>query len=396
MANQASDAADETEIIRSLDGIGLLREFWTAHCSTVDADPECLQFLLQTDLPATRPYIVALRSDGETKAMLIGRVIKTRVPVKIGRRLIPVPNLRVILISHGGWLGEIDDARATQFTRTLQRSLADGEADAVLFHYLEPTSPLARQARQRPPFFCRDHLLTAQKNWVLEIPEDLKHFLSGLAKKNKRRGKLRRDFVEIDIKQYRTPDQIDELVAVAEAITSKSYQRRIGVGFRASDDMRSRLRFLANTGWLRGFILYLDGIPAAFWIGTQRRGVFTSDYLAFDPDLGDYAPGMYLIIECVGMLVRDEGSRLYRLDWGQGDQEYKQRLATHARDVAAIYIFAPRLLGIMVNLLRLTMGRINQIAKHELRTNAMLGKLARLKLKHGEPRRGSAPAVPRT
>ena len=61
--------------------------------------------------------------------------------------------------------------------------------------------------------------------------------------------------------------------------------------------------FLARAGWLRGYVLSLEGTPGAFWIGTLRNGVFVSDYLAFDPAFADYAPGIYLMVKAIETLA---------------------------------------------------------------------------------------------
>ena len=86
---------------------------------------------------------------------------------------------------------------------------------------------------------------------------------------------------------------------IADQITGKSYQRGLGVGFVNDPQARERLRLKATKGWLRAYVLYLADCPCAFWMGDINRGIFGSDYLAFDPAFAKYSPGMYLILQVI-------------------------------------------------------------------------------------------------
>ena len=300
--------------------------------------------------------------------MLIGRLISEKVSIKIGYLQIPTPKLRLLVISHGGWLGEIDEIRAAMFVDFLKRSLKDGEADAAILHYSQLSSPLARQALTLPHFFCRDHLIMREQHPKLNLPIGDKTFLASLSQneryqQRKRVRKLAQDFAEVRIDTFFSPQSVSMLMQNAETIAQKSYQRGIGVGFDASDFMRTRLEFLARIGWLRGFVLFLDGRPSAFWIGTLRNGIFVSDYLAFDSDFRKYVPGMYLIIEVINILASDGIDPARQIDFGPGYVAYKERLSNQTLEEALVHIFAPSFRGLAINSLRSTAGSINYTLK---------------------------------
>lgn len=131
---------------------------------------------------------------------------------------------------------------------------------------------------------------------------------------------------------------------------------------------RARYEFLARMGWLRSFVLCLDDRPSTFWIGTLRHEVFVSDYMAFDPAFREYWPGMYLILRVIEILAKEilakDGNYPARqIDFGLGDQPYKQLLTRQAVEVALVYIFAPNFRGLTANLLRLSLGRVNYTLK---------------------------------
>jgi len=365
----------DVEVLRDVVDIERLRGFWLGCNPQRDADPDYFRFVIETRPQGDTPRILILRAGGELKAMLVGRLIRARLPIKIGDFHIPSPELRMLIIS--GWLGEIDETRAALFVDSLRQLLANGEADAVLLHYPELTSPLARQALAQPTYAYRDHLIIRARHRVLDLPMGDKSFLASLSKKKRysqreRDRKLAEDFTEVRIDTFSSPEDIGKLMQYAETITQKSWQRGIGGGFAATNDTRARYEFLARVGWLRGFVLCLDDRPSAYWIGTLRHGIFVSDYLAFDPAFGKYWPGMYLTLRGIEILATDGTGPARQIDFGLGDHAYKQRLTKQAVEVALVYIFAPNFRGLSTNLLRSSLGRVNYTVKTLLGETAWL------------------------
>jgi hypothetical protein len=373
--NSTSMDVDHVEVIRDVADMERLRGFWLACNPSRDADPDFFRFLIDTRRQEDTPHILILRAGSEPKALLIGRLIRARLPIKIGYFRIPSPELRMLNIS--GWLGEIDEPRAALLVDSLRHLLANGEADAALLHYPELTSPLARLALAQPAFACRDHLIIREQHRVLDLPIGDKSFLASLSKKKRysqreRDRKLAKNFTEVRIDAFSSPEDVSILMRIAETITQKSYLRITGGAFAASDDTRARYEFLAGMGWLRSFVLCLDDRPIAYWIGTLRNGVFASDYMAFDPAFGEYWPGMYLILRVIEILAKDGTDPARQIDFGLGDHAYKQLLTKQAVEVALVYIFAPNLRGLTANLLRSSLGRVNYTVKTLLRETKWL------------------------
>ena len=374
---------DRIEVVKDAAEMQKLRGFWLSCNPRRDADPDLFGFLIETRRQDDSPHLFVLRNDGAPKALLIGRLARVRLPLKIGYFRIPSPKLRLLIISYGGWLGEIGEARATLFIQALRQGLAKGEADAALLHCPELSSPLARQALAQPGFFCRDHLIIPDQHRILDLPANDKGFLAALPQneryqQRKRERRLAKDFKEVRIDRFASPDDVDLLITQAEAVVQKSYQRKIGVGFAASNFMRAWLVFLAHAGWLRGFVLSLDGRPGAIWIGTLRNGVFVSDYLAFDPAFADYAPGMYLTLKAIEMLAGESSGPARQIDFGGGDGVYKQRLSNRAVEEAQVHIFAPNFRGLTTNALRSTFGYVNHVLKTQHRNTTWFASAKRM------------------
>ena len=53
-----------------------------------------------------------------------------------------------------------------------------------------------------------------------------------------------------------------------------------------------------------------------------------------------------------GLCDHAENENVMQVDWGLGDAEYKAALGTHEWQEACVYIFAPTLKGLALNILR--------------------------------------------
>lgn len=358
-------------------------DYWASCCPPRDADPDFTLFLIRTRPQAERLHALAIRAAGEPKALLVGRVERMRVPIKLGGFRLPTPELKVLTVPYGGWLGEINEERAALFVDALLRSLSKREFDAVELHWASLSSNLMQAALARPAFLCRDRSIAVETHRVLDLPAEGKGFLGSLSsneryQQRKRERRLNENFSDVRVEAFSSLGDTGMLMQQAEAVAHKSYQRGIGVGFFMNDEVRSRLEFYADAGWLRGFILFLDHKPCAFWIGTLRHGTFTSDYLAFDPAYAKHTPGMYLILQVIEALMKEAGAPARRIDFGGGDADYKMRLSNLSLDEARVFIFGPTLRPVGVNILRATLGRINPFLKKLLEEQGLLTKVKRI------------------
>jgi hypothetical protein len=334
---------------------------------------------------AVRPHVVVLYEGNAPKALLAGRLELSHVPIKLGYIDFPVPKLRVLQFVHGGWLGDLSEANAELFVRSIVEALNAGEADAAMLHYPELGSALVRFARTLPPRHCVDYAISPQRRCVRERSETSRTFAASLSKKERyhhrnRARNIAKDFRCSRIEEFSELNKFERLTRDVETVARQSYQRGLGVGFSLTPTILSRLEFEASKGWLRAYVLYLDDTPCSFWIGSLRDGVFLSDYLGFDPAYAKYGPGLHLIVKVMEELFDDprDGLVTERIDFGIGEASYKMRLSNSEWQEAIIYIFAPRLKAVSVNALRSTVGMINSCAKRILRATGMLESVKRV------------------
>lgn len=371
------------EILRSHPEVEALREFWNACNPRRDADLDFFLFIVDIYREAERPHVVVLYEKDIPKALLAARLEVGYVPVKLAYFALPVPKMRILQIVHGGWLGDITEVNSALLIGSVLNSLATGEADAASLHCPDLRSPLVRSARTLPHWWSTDHCVAPQARRVRDISGSPGSFVSSLSQneryqQRKRARNLTQAFRDCRIECFRSLADVDRLMRDAEIVAAKSYQRGLNVGFSETPIIRSRLEFEARKGWLRGYILYLDNQPCAFWIGSLRNEIFLSEYLSFDSAYAKYAPGMYLIMKVIENLNDDKSGDPVRLiDFGIGDTSYKERLANRHWQESAVYIFAPRIKAVWVNALRSSVGSINRSARHVLQLTPWLAGIKR-------------------
>jgi hypothetical protein len=363
--------------------IETIRGFWQSCPSHRDADIDFFRFYIDASPEVLRPHVIVYHEGDAPKAMLAGRIEEACLAIKLGYFNIAAPRLKLLTIVHGGWLGDISEETARVLIDSIVRSLASGEAGAALLHFPDLASPLARCAKLVPRRWCVDYLIAPQYHRVRDLPSSPGDVLASLSQneryqQRKRARKLEQEFKVVRIELFSQPKEVERLMRDAEAVAQRSYQRGLGVGFLETPLVRSRLEFEASKGWLRAYVLYLDEIPTAFWIGSLRQGAFVSDYLAYDQAYAKHTPGMFLIIKVMEKLHADrERSPALRIDFGIGDAIYKERLATADWQDSPIYIFASRPGAMTVNALRTGVGLLNQGAKSLLRMTPLFAKIKR-------------------
>ena len=97
----------------------------------------------------------------------------------------------------------------------------------------------------------------------------------------------------------RLPDELERLVHDSDQVAGSTYQRRLGVGFADTMEQRAVARLGLEHGWVRGYLLYLDGEPVAYWLCTVFGGTMLLKNGGFDAKYGSYRTGIYLLMRVI-------------------------------------------------------------------------------------------------
>jgi hypothetical protein len=79
---------------------------------------------------------------------------------------------------------------------------------------------------------------------------------------------------------------------------------------------------------MRVYVLQIVGAWVVFWVCDLDRIDVGSSFLGYDPAFGKFSPGMVLIASLIGALNSGTGQRASAVDFGLGDTQYKEVLAT--------------------------------------------------------------------
>ena len=171
-------------------------------------------------------------------------------------------------------------------------------------------------------------------------------YLASLDSKNhsdlrRRLRKLDREF-DVRFEQAVSEEKRDEALSVLFALHHKRWRERGGSaafhtpGLVSFHEELSRLAL--DRGWLRLFLLRLDGKPAGARYGFIYNRTFYSYQSGFDPVYRRHGIGLIATLLAIKSAIR-EGVEEY--DLLAGTEEYKFRLARETRELARLDLYPP-------------------------------------------------------
>jgi hypothetical protein len=357
---EGADSQACVKILRTIPEIERIRQFWES-CNT-DGDLDAYLFSFNESPNVIRPHVIVRYRDGRPEAMLIGRLERSRVDVGISYFSSRMPLVPTLKVFYRGLLGSNTSIDIRQFVESIWDSLKLGEAIMAVFDGLDLSSDTYRYAKSIPRFLCADHISSPQLRRARTLLGGHASFLSSLSSnerynQKRRAKKLSTDFgSRVRVDHFCGRADIARLMRDSEKVARVSYQRGLGVGYVSTPAMRRYLEFEADKGTLSGHILYLNDLPCAFWVGSLYKGFFSSKMLAHDPSYSSYAPGVYLVVKVLeGMQAELLPDEAVIVDFGLGLQrsdQYKARFSDVCWRESVVVMFAPRAIGVSLNILR--------------------------------------------
>jgi hypothetical protein len=378
-------------VLREFSELEQSREIWQAMpWSRIDADFDFFVTFAQNNPQVVAPFVVVVREygSGTTVGMMACRLEDLALTVTLGYKVILRKVLRSIVLVHGGVVGAEDGRIAEALLGAVREALRLGQADVAWLPKLPLESPL--RAAAGGGLLTRSHLDATSPHWSAEIPNTFADFLQARSTKTRKNVKYYRNVVlknfgdELEVRVFDRETHVDKLIRDVEEVARKTYQRALGVGF--ADDQLHRM--LISNGLrrrsFRAWVLYLSQRPIAFWSGYAQGGTFYVDSPGYDPELTEYRVGNYLQMKMIEDLCRDP--TVSRLDYGFGDAQYKATFGDHYAIESDVFLFAPRLRPIALNLSRTGTAGAMRIAR------AALGGRATAAIKRRWRRRLTSPS----
>jgi CelD/BcsL family acetyltransferase involved in cellulose biosynthesis len=299
----------------------------------------------------------AIRDQWEQHGIAIARVEDVRLRARLGYADIYKPRVRALTVVYGGIPGDPSPATLRLLLGELLAALARGEADVLRLRQVPLDSPLRQLVRDSVRTARRHHITTPGLHWRADIPDSFDEYLRrrsrGFRRNIKRYGsRLTEAYGEerMALEIYRDEADLERLFRDTASVAAKTYQAAIGASFSDDELRRSLTRLAMQRGWFRGYVLYLDGEPCAFWYGLGYRGVFATDITGYDPAYSELRIGRYVMVKLIEDLCADE--TIHALDYGFGDAEYKRLFGDSSWAEEDVLVYAPTMRAIRINLIR--------------------------------------------
>jgi CelD/BcsL family acetyltransferase involved in cellulose biosynthesis len=245
--------------------------------------------------------------------------------------------------------------------------LAKSGADFAYFKFIKHGSAIFQLAIRMPSFFCRDYYPFINPHWTASMPQCFDEFMGRFSKKTRKKIRRQNNLINrrfkdnFYIKCFKSKDDLETALRDVERIASKTYQRGLRVGYDDSVQTRKEFAFATERNWLRIYILYLDGVPAAYTTGYVYGKTYVGIAQGYDPAYKAYSPGIFTVMREIESLCREGGIETY--DFGYGEAFYKRQFSDKNWNDAEVYIFAPTLKGVQLNFMRSVIACVDKNVK---------------------------------
>ena len=390
MAIASVNADASVRVLRSLPELEEIRKAWESWPGDRESEMQSYLAFLRSNPRTARPHVVVVYRSGKPDSILVGRIDIGHITCSLGYARLNL-QAKILCFVYGSLRGNPSFENCDLMVTEILRSLSQGEADVAYMNFLEQQSDLYRLARKKPGLFSRDYVCLTQLHFATSVPSSVEGFYKGLSSgarwqaKSKQKKLLKRFGGGVKVRCFREAAELETMLQDVEKVAQKSYQRGLGVGFVRSPETVEGLRFTAERGRLRGYVLYLEDRPCAFWLGEINDHTFGSNYLAYDAEFAAFSPGMFLIFKVMEGFCDRGVEGVTVVDFGLGPAQYKEVLANREWTETCVHIFAPTIRGISLNVIRTLIGRSDQAIKKTLSSLGILQKIKKVWRSHVRP-----------
>jgi CelD/BcsL family acetyltransferase involved in cellulose biosynthesis len=146
---------------------------------------------------------------------------------------------------------------------------------------------------------------------------------------------------QLDLRCYRTADEMADFQSAARVVSLRTYQETFGAGLPDGPEALADMRALASRDAVRGWILFLDERPISYLYAPAEGDVLLYLYLGYDPDFAQLSPGTVLQLEAMRGLMEERRFRLF--DFTEGESRHKEMFATGSVECLDLLLVRPTL-----------------------------------------------------
>jgi CelD/BcsL family acetyltransferase involved in cellulose biosynthesis len=372
-------APPKVEVARTLEDLERVRPAWDElPWQREEAAYEYFTTRLAVRPGTIGPYAAVATADGAPVGGLAGRLELRRLATQVGYKVVYAPEVKVLRVVDGG-IALADRRSLPSLAAIIGDALRAGLADVATLPPLEVGSPELEAFTSLGGPLTRQPLEAPWTRRLLTLPDTHDEFLASLGHKT-RKG-LRRDERQLastfgdrlSVEIARGPDDTDRLIRDADRVARSTYQRQLGAGLSDTPEQRALAEVGLAHGWVRGYLLYLDSRPIAYWLCSVYGNTMLLRTGGFDPVYAEHRVGIHLLTRVIEDACLDPALRV--LDFGPGDAVYKRQLSNQSRIERSVVLFAPNLRGRRINVTRTAILAPARLARSALDAAQLTGRV---------------------
>lgn len=372
----------EIETIATFQDVERFRDFWHSVRVHPNSDMDFYLSILHSRKNIIRPHVLVLKHFGKPISLLIGRIEYYPFSLNFGYKSLYKSDIPALVILYQGLLGDGSRPACQLFFDSILNFLNKGEIGLVLLSSLRNDSIMFDLARTRTSPFFRDRFPVPNMHWKMALPKSMDDFYAMRSRKHRywlrRLSKvLDKDFSgNVTFRTCLKSEEVDMLCQDVEEIAKQTYHRGIGAGFVDSMQERNILKNLADKKSLRGYVLYINNNPAAFWIGSQYLDTFYLAYTGYLTQYEKYELGTILFLKLVEDVISCD--TIHTIDFGFGDAGYKRRFGDLSWEESSVYLFPHTMKGFLLNTARTSSALAYKLAVRFLERFDLLEKIKKI------------------
>jgi CelD/BcsL family acetyltransferase involved in cellulose biosynthesis len=224
---------------------------------------------------------------------------------------------------------------------------SEGEGYLIVSLAAEALEPLLRAHPKLRPFIRQRY-----RRHYASLETSFEAYLAGWSGKSRStlKRKVRRLAERcggrIDARCYCSPAEVDEFYRHARALSARTYQERLlAAGLPEGEAAVAEMRSLAARDAMRGWILFVEGRPAAYLYAPADGSTLVYAYLGYDPDFAHLSPGTVLQHEAMRQLMEERRFRLF--DFTEGEGQHKRMFGTGEVECLDLLLVRPTLANLL-------------------------------------------------
>lgn len=153
----------------------------------------------------------------------------------------------------------------------------------------------------------------------------------------------------IDVRRYRTADEMELFHDIARRVALRTYQEKLmGEGLPGTPDFIRQMLTDAAADKVRAWLLHIAGEPAAYLYCPSRGDTLIYEYVGHDPAFNDLSPGAVLQLTAFADLFAE--GRFARFDFTEGEGQHKRQYSTGGVPCVDLLLLRPSLANRMTTM----------------------------------------------